>query len=207
MVMTSNTSSIPTKTFAVRQMARDDAPHVGEIWRRGLVQTAESYNFAVMKTILGYALDRYGQHAMTPEGDVGPGGRNLVHAWMNQNDRTMLVATDSSEGLIVGCIGVKVGKDMTKQETGSTVASVWRMSVEESFRRQGVGLSLIRAAEEWARQQGCSSVVLETTNKFAAQFYIKAGYREEPFPKEQSIIHHYMGLVKMYTKSLDVVNE
>jgi hypothetical protein len=101
MVMTSNTPSIPTKTFAVRPMARDDAPHVGEIWRRGLAQTAESYNFAMMKTILGYALDRYGQHAMTREGDVGPGGRNLVDAWMNQNDRTMLVATDSSEGLIL----------------------------------------------------------------------------------------------------------
>lgn len=187
-------------------MTREDAPYVAEIWKLGLAQTSQSYNFVLLKTLMGYALEHYGQHAMTPEGDVGPEGKNLVDAWMNQNDRTMLVATDAStEGLhTVGCIGVKIGKDMTKQETGSTVASVWRMSVAEAFRRQGVGLSLMHAAEEWARQQGCSAVILETTNKIAAQFYIKAGYREEPFPKEQSILHHYIGLVKMYTKSLDV---
>ncbi len=190
-------------------MTREDAPFVASLWRHGLAQTAESYNFVVLKTVMGHFLEQYGENAMKPEGDVGPEGRNLVDAWMNQNDRIMLVAMDASTEVdslvIVGCIGVKVGKDMTKQEPGSTVASVWRMSVEEMFRRQGIGLSLMHAAEEWARNQGCKTMVLETTNKIAAQFYLKAEYREEPYPKEQSILHHYMGLVKMYKKSLDVV--
>jgi len=181
-----------------------DAPQVAQIWRDGLEQTAESY--VLLKPLMGYLLHKYGDNAMTLEGDVGPQGRNLVDAWISKKDCTMLVACDNAQKQkCIGCIGVKVGKDMKQPESGSTVASVWRMSVEKSVRRQGVGLSLMHAAEEWAQQRECKSMVLETTNKIAAQFYTaKAGYREEPFPKETSLFLHYLGIVKIYTKSLDL---
>lgn len=194
------------RNIRVRPMNENDAPAVASIWRRGLRQTAESY--VVLKPLMGYALEKYGDEALSEIGDVGPEGRNLVNTWVSKkDDRTMLVA-ESDNNVIVGCIGVKIGKDMEKEEPGSTVASVWRMSVEESTRRQGVGLKLMHAAEQWARGNQCTTVVLETTNKIAAQFYTnKAGYREEPFPKERSLILHYVGIVKMYTKSFETAEE
>lgn len=193
----------------IRPMNAKDAAAVAKIWRDGLSQTADSHGF-VLKPIMRYSLEHYGNEAMKTAGDVGPEGVNLVERWMAKVDRTMLVACcvdsdDGSESKCIGCIGVKIGGDMEKEEPGSTVASVWRMSVEESTRRQGVGLKLLRAAEEWAREHQCKTMVLETTNKIAAQFYtVKAGYQEESFPKERSVFLHYLDIVKIYTKSLDV---
>jgi GNAT superfamily N-acetyltransferase len=208
-VMTSELQSSQAKSqnVVVRTMKQVDASQVAEIWRNGLAQTAGSYGLVPMRLIMGYAIEQYGNEAMKPKGDVGPQGSNLIDAWMKNDDRTMLVATSYS-GVIVGCIGVKIGFDMKQQQPGSTVASVWRMSVAETWRRRGVGLLLMQAAEEWARRQGCTSMILETTNKLAAQFYVnKAGYREDPFPKDISLVHHYLGLVKTYTKSLDAMNK
>ena len=198
-VMSITTSSRINVT--IRPMIEKDAPKVAEIWRNGLKQTAESY--FVLKPLMEYLLAKYSEDAMKPEGDIGPEGNNLLDIWLSKSDRTMLVACQDNK--CIGCIGVKVGEDMNKQEPGSTLGSVWRMSVEESHRRQGVGLMLINAAEDWARQQRCTAMILETTNKIAAKFYTeKAGYREEPFPKERSMILHYTGILKLYTKSLNV---
>lgn len=208
-IMTMQLSRDQVKNVVIRPMCEKDAPQVAEIWRRGLAQTAESHSLP-LRPIMRFALEQYGENAMTPQGDVGPEGINLVDAWISKIDRTMLVAScddDSNNNTmsIIGCIGVKVGKDMEEEEPDSTVASIWRMSVAESCRRHGVGLLLMKSAEDWARQKKCTTMMLETTNKIAARFYTKrAGYREEPFPKERSLVHHYMGIVKIYTKSLHI---
>ena len=91
-----------------------------------------------------------------------------------------------------GCVGVKVGTDIEKQESGSVAASIWRLSVDERVRRQGVGMALMCAAEDWARQQGCTCMSLATSNNFAAKFYVeKAGYSEEPFLMDESLFLHF----------------
>jgi GNAT superfamily N-acetyltransferase len=146
-------------------------------------------------------MKKYGDHAMLPDGDVGPDGENLISNWISKEDRIMFVALQGLK--CVGCVGVKVGTDIEKQESGSVVASIWRLSVDERARRQGVGMALMCAAEDWARQQGCSSMSLKSANKIAAKFYVeKAGYKEEPFPMDESLFHHYMRLVMNYKKSL-----
>jgi GNAT superfamily N-acetyltransferase len=183
-----------------------DSPVKSDISLPVLTPVGESEK---LPPLMGYSLERYGNEALAENGDVGPEGKHLFKTWMSpdKDDRTMLVA-ESDENVIVGCIGVKIGKDMEKEEPGSTVASIWRMSVEESARRQGVGLSLIHAAERWARGHQCTTMVLETANKIAGQFYTKkAGYCEEPFPKERSLFLHYAGIVKMYTKSFETAEE
>jgi GNAT superfamily N-acetyltransferase len=57
------------------------------------------------------------------------------------------------------------------------VAIIDEFLVHTDKRRQGVGMSLLRSAEEKAREQGCHVVKLETGADWKArQFYEKHGY-------------------------------
>ena len=49
--------------------------------------------------------------------------------------------------------------------------------VSDEFRGQGYGKTLLEAAEEEARKQGCKNVNLDTTSFQAPDFYQKFGYR------------------------------
>ena len=53
-----------------------------------------------------------------------------------------------------------------------------------------------------ARNQ--QTALLSGSPRFQLNFTSRLTPRRS-FPKKQSILHHYMGLVKMYTQSLDVV--
>ena len=151
-------------------------------------------------------MEEYGEEAMRPDGDVGPCGSNLVTNWISCNtDRTMLVAC--LEDKCVGCVCVKVGSDIQKAEPNSTVASIWRLSVDEAVRRRGYGKALMDAAEEWARKQGCTQMCLETANPTAGKFYTETmGYQVHRYPVEpfsiSLLIFSYSGVIKKYTKSL-----
>jgi GNAT superfamily N-acetyltransferase len=48
--------------------------------------------------------------------------------------------------------------------------------VPEELRRQGYGTRLLQAAEEYAMEQGCHAVCLETFSFQAPEFYPKFGY-------------------------------
>ena len=52
--------------------------------------------------------------------------------------------------------------------------------VRPGFRRRGVGKALVRAAEEWAREQGCSEMASDTEvgNKTSQDAYRALGYEE-----------------------------
>jgi hypothetical protein len=120
-------------------MKQEDASCIAEIWRNGLEKMAKSYGLIVMmQLIMGYAIKQCikqcGSEAMKPEGNLVPQGINLVDAWMENDNQIMLVATNDM-GVIIGCIGVKLGFDMKQQQPGSTIASVWTMSVAETWWR------------------------------------------------------------------------
>ena len=52
--------------------------------------------------------------------------------------------------------------------------------VDEDLRRQGVGARLVRTAEEWAREQGCSEMASDTwlDNDPSISAHISLGYEE-----------------------------
>ena len=52
--------------------------------------------------------------------------------------------------------------------------------VDEDLRRQGVGERLVRAAEEWAREQGCSEMASDTwlDNDPSISAHLSLGYEE-----------------------------
>ena len=60
---------------------------------------------------------------------------------------------------------------------GRDVAVLWDIRVRPDFRRRGVGGGLFRAAEAWARGEGCRRLVVETqtTNVPACRFYASQG--------------------------------
>jgi GNAT superfamily N-acetyltransferase len=49
--------------------------------------------------------------------------------------------------------------------------------VEEKVRGKGIGKRLLRAAESWARKNGCRNINLNTITFQAPGFYRKMGYR------------------------------
>ncbi|XP_070782060.1 N-acetylaspartate synthetase-like [Enoplosus armatus] len=77
------------------------------------------------------------------------------------------------EGRVVGVVGA-VGR----QESGGAV-ELWRMSVDRSCRRCGVGMALGRKVLEFAATHRYSSVVLGTTayTPAAHQLYLRLGFR------------------------------
>lgn len=63
-------------------------------------------------------------------------------------------------------------------KTGETYAYVACMAVEEAFRRQGIALQLLKAAEQQAKawQQRIVALHVYKTNHMAVRAYEKAGY-------------------------------
>jgi ribosomal protein S18 acetylase RimI-like enzyme len=62
-------------------------------------------------------------------------------------------------------------------EGRSDLAVLWDIRVNPACRGQGAGRMLFRAAEDWARQHGCTQLKVETqnTNLPACRFYIHMG--------------------------------
>ena len=75
---------------------------------------------------------------------------------------------DENGKIIAGCCAVMYGWHVLYVEI------LW---VDEPWRRQGIGLSLLRAVEEEAKKKGAYLVHLDTFDFQARGFYEKQGYR------------------------------
>lgn len=88
-------------------------------------------------------------------------------------DRLLLVAEDRVSGEIVGTVQLVLGLP----ENQPYRADVAKMLVRRSARRQGLGASLMRAAEEAARAAGRTLLVLDTvTGGDAERLYQRLGW-------------------------------
>ncbi len=61
-----------------------------------------------------------------------------------------------------------------------TMANILGIAVAADFRRQGIGSALLKRAEEWARENGASSMRLNSgeSRKQAHEFYRAQGYTD-----------------------------
>ncbi len=75
--------------------------------------------------------------------------------------------TDDEGNIIAGC---------TLEIDGQQTASIYRLWVDEAYRRQGIASALIREAERKARDAGCYLVMVGTFDWQAKPLYIKHGY-------------------------------
>jgi len=163
---------------SVRPLTAQDAAAVAQIWKDGLQQTAEASPWWI-RTKMVDGMHKYGESALKEDGDVGPNGINLMPKWNAKATRRMFVAVlDDNNERVVGAVGVRKGYEENEEhDPDCKLASIWRMSVDTSVRRQGVGLALIEKAEDWARENKCTRMKLVTANPVAGRFYVeKAGY-------------------------------
>lgn len=116
-----------------------------------------------------------------------PEGRfvDLYKLWINNSvnkkiaDAVLIVR---KEGKAVGM--VTVGRKGDRADIGL-------IAVDDSMRGKGLGLTLVRAAQEWALNKGFTSaqVVTQGENISACRFYEKCGYRVD---KVENIYHFWI---------------
>jgi len=85
----------------------------------------------------------------------------------------VFVAT--AEGSVVGLVQISVYFPFLVDEAAEIAALV----VDEEWRGQGIGLALVKAAEGWALENGCSTLYVRTniSRKQAHGFYQHIGFQ------------------------------
>lgn len=92
----------------------------------------------------------------------------------SQTDIAVFFVAHEDDGSAVGCGGLRA--------LGAGIGEIKRMYVAPASRGSGVAPRILLALEEWARDQGWSSLRLETgdAQPDAVRFYTRSGY--EPIP-------------------------
>lgn len=103
-------------------------------------------------------------HASTPDRSED------VESLLGESPAALLVA--EAEGLVVGA--VIAGWDGWR-------GNLYRLAVDRDHRRQGVGLQLTRAAEEYFRERGVGRVtaLVAYDDEAASSFWEAAGYPQD----------------------------
>jgi GNAT superfamily N-acetyltransferase len=89
-----------------------------------------------------------------------------------RGERVLLAALDDA-GTIVGTVQLM----LNLPENQPHRADLTKMLVHRRARRQGVGAALLAAAEEHARREGRSLLVLDTANADAERLYERQGWQ------------------------------
>ena len=90
-------------------------------------------------------------------------GESLVHG---NNPIKYAIHLIENEKLIGGVVGAR-------QYNRFYLSHIW---VSKDYRSRGYGSKLLNYCEEKLGSLGCTSIVLETLNKKAVDFYLKHGY-------------------------------
>ena len=99
-----------------------------------------------------------------------------------------VLVAENGEGRVVGWLHVAARTQLTED----CCAEILGLVVEESSRGGGIGAALVRAAEEWARSEGCARIRVRSrdTRERAHRFYERAGYERN---KVQLVLHKPLG--------------
>ncbi|MCI3225957.1 GNAT family N-acetyltransferase [Streptomyces sp. NP-1717] len=92
----------------------------------------------------------------------------------SQADMAVFFVAYEDDGTAVGCGGLRA--------LGAGIGEIKRMYVAPASRGSGVAPRVLAALEEWAREQGWSSLRLETgdAQPDAVRFYTRSGYGPIP---------------------------
>jgi GNAT superfamily N-acetyltransferase len=99
-----------------------------------------------------------------------------------------VLVAENGDGHVIGWLHVAARTQLTEDCS----AEILGLVVDESSRGVGIGAALIRAAEEWARTEGCVRMRVRSrdTRERAHRFYERAGYARN---KVQLVLHKTLG--------------
>jgi aminoglycoside 6'-N-acetyltransferase I len=83
-------------------------------------------------------------------------------------------------GHAIAFMNLSLRSDYVPGATHSPVAYVEGIYVQDEYRNQGIGTALIKSAQEWALEQGCSELASDALieNIASQEFHTKIGFRE-----------------------------
>jgi GNAT superfamily N-acetyltransferase len=141
------------------------------------IRTARNYDAAAIAGLgdqLGYAATRQQVATRLAGIEAEPSNRVFV--------------AENGEGAVVGWLHVAARTQLTEDCT----AEILGLVVDESARGAGVGAELVRAAEAWARAEGCTRIRVRSrdTRERAHRFYEREGYARN---KVQLVLHKVLG--------------
>jgi GNAT superfamily N-acetyltransferase len=99
--------------------------------------------------------------------------------WLDRFDtsRWTLIGAFDGNTRIGGIVGAFGSPELEMLEGRNDLVVLWDLRVAPDARRRGVGTTLFRALETWARLRGCTELKVETQNINAAacRFYAQQG--------------------------------
>lgn len=135
---------------------------------------------ALIGRLMDIAIRRETSRDMTQEA--------LNTRWAKPGESAFFVA--EYKGRVIGCVGVLGKHTLYKEQRRSASnpnkgdeASIWRLSVDASARRLGVGKKLVARVEEWCKEQGYTRISLVCGNTESKRFYERIGYKQVPFER------------------------
>lgn len=110
--------------------------------------------------------------------------KGLISYWMKPNYSHFWVAEVQNK--IVGCVACRLqhalihpSSSQSNESFKTAEASIWRLTVDPSCRKLGIGRILMDHAEKWAVEHGADHMSLVTANRASALFYRRLGYTIE----------------------------
>lgn len=106
---------------------------------------------------------------------------------LGRDDEAVLVAVDTADA-VIGWIHVQVRQPLTSPPH----AQIAGMVVDEAHRSDGIGATLLAAAEAWAAERGLGSVQVysRVERERAHRFYERHGYE---LVKSSRVLRHRIG--------------
>ena len=94
-------------------------------------------------------------------------------------DSQLVVVADLGSGRLAGFLEASI-RDQVEDCDTENVGYLEGWCVEEDYRQMGIGRRLVKYAEEWARQKGCTEMAsdAEVDNLVSLEAHVKLGYSE-----------------------------
>ena len=106
------------------------------------------------------------RHALWPDGTAAEHEAEvrdvLAGAWSQTYPYVILVAEDKGDATLAGFADVTLRSRADGCDPARPAGYLEGWFVAESHRRRGIGAALLRAAEAWARAQGCTEIASDT---------------------------------------------
>ncbi|WP_337957107.1 aminoglycoside 6'-N-acetyltransferase [Alkalihalobacillus pseudalcaliphilus] len=106
------------------------------------------------------------------------GFTNDIEELIEKDDASIYVAFEGNE--LIGFSQVQLRNDYVEGTGSSPVGYLEGLFVKEAYRLQGYAKELVKAAEHWAKQKGCSEFAsdCELTNEKSLHTHLKLGFEE-----------------------------